>query len=56
MPEYVWNYDIRQGSEYAKVLSMSHTIPRALQVNEYLLRDWSIQNSVRDLRYSALEK
>ena len=38
---------------------MSHTIKLrelTLQVNEFLLRDRPIQNVVKDLRWSALEK
>ena len=28
----------------------------ALQVNEYLVRDWRIQNPVKNLRYNVSEK
>ena len=53
MPEYVWIYDNRQGSEYASY----NTLPEVtLQVNEYLLRVRRIQNAVNDLRWSAFEK
>ena len=47
--EYVWTHDNRQGSKYASY----NTYPEVtLQVNEYLLRDRRIQNSVKDLRWS----
>ena len=36
MPEYVWIYDNRQGSEYASYNTQREV---TLQVNEYLLRD-----------------
>ena len=53
MPEYVGNYN-------NGVLNMYHTYNAqskvTLQVNEYLLRDRCIQNSVKDLRWSTLEK
>ena len=34
----------------------SHSCEVTLQVDEYLLRDRYIQNQVKDLRWSALEK
>ena len=48
MPEYVWVYDNRQGTEY-----VSNNTKRevTLQVNEYFLRDRPIQNLVKDLRW-----
>ena len=39
MPEYIWIYDIRQGSEYVSYNTLSEV---TLKVNKYLLRD--IQN------------
>ena len=45
MPEYIWIYNNRQGYEQV-----------TLQVNEYLLRNMHIQNPVKDLRWSTLEK
>ena len=44
-----------------RVLNMCHTVHShscevTLQVDEYLLRDRHIQNQVKDLRWSALEK
>ena len=53
MPEYVLIHNNRQGSEY---VSYSTQREVTLQANEYLLRDGSIQNPVRDLRWSALQK
>ena len=43
IPEYVWKYDNRQGSEYILLVNVQ-------QVNEYLLRDGHIQHLVRDER------
>ena len=53
MPEYVWIYDYEQVSEH-----VSYNTQRGvtLQVNEYLLRERHIQNPVKGLRWSALEK
>ena len=51
MPEYIRIFDNRQDSEH-----VSHGARVTLQVNEYLLRDRSIQNPVKDLRWTALEK
>ena len=53
MSEYVWTYNNGQSCEY-----VSYNIYQevTLQVNEYLLRDGRIQNPVRDLRWSTLEK
>ena len=53
MPEYVWIYDNRQDSEYVSYNTQSEV---TLPVNEYLLRDRSIQDLVKDLRWSALER
>ena len=53
MPVYVWIYNNRQGSEY---ISYNTYREVTLEVNEYLLRDRRIQNPVKDLRWSALEK
>ena len=39
------------------VLNMYHAIHKVtLQVNEYLLRDRGIQNPVKNLKWSTLEK
>ena len=46
MPECVWIYNNRQGSK-------CELTP---QVYEYLLRDRHIQNRIKDLRWSAVEK
>ena len=53
MPEYVWTYEDKQGSEY-----VSYNIERKFtqQVNKYLLKDERIQNPVKDLRKCTLEK
>ena len=48
MPEFVLNFDNRQGSEY---VSCNTYCKVTLQVNEYLL---SIQNSVKDLRWTTV--
>ena len=48
MPEFVLNFDNRQGSEY---VSYNTYCKVTLQVNEYLL---SIQNSVKDLRWTTV--
>ena len=53
MPEYVWTSGNRQDSEY---VSYNTQLKVTLQVNEYLLRDECIQNSVKDLRQRAFEK
>ena len=53
MPEYVWISGNRQDSEY---VSYNTQLKVTLQVNEYLLRDECIQNSVKDLRQRAFEK
>ena len=47
MPEYAWISGNRQDSEY---VSYNTQFKVTLQVNEYLLRDECIQNSVKDLR------
>ena len=46
MPEYIWIYDNRQGSEYVSYKIECEVI---LQVNEYLLRDGDVQNPIKDL-------
>ena len=53
MSEYICIYDIRQYSEY---VSNNTQCEVTLQINEYLLRDRRIQNSIKDIRQSALEK
>ena len=53
MPEYVWIYDNRKGSEYVSNNTWQGV---TLQVIEKLLRDGRIHNPVKDLRLSALEK
>ena len=53
MLEYVWIYNNRQDSEYILYSAWREV---TLQVNEYLLRDKRIQNLVKDVRWSALEK
>ena len=50
---YVWIYDNRPGSEYVSCNTEDDVF---LQFNEYLLRDGHIQNPVKDLRQSTLEK
>ena len=47
MPEYAWISGNRQDSEY---VSYNTQLKVTLQVNEYLLRDECIQNSLKDLR------
>ena len=42
-----------QGSEYASYNTLREV---TLQVDEYLLRDWCIQNLFKDLRQIAREK
>ena len=49
MPEYIWIYDNRQGSEYESSNALCK-IP--LEVNEYLLRDRQIQEPVKDLGWA----
>ena len=53
MPEYVWIYDNVHGSEYVSHNTQHKVI---LQVSEYLLRDAHIQNPVKYLKQSTLEK
>ena len=53
MPEYARIFDNRQGSEYVSCNTQREV---TLQVNHYLLGDGCIQNPVKDLRQSALEK
>ena len=53
MSEYVQIFDNRQGSEY---VSYNKQREVTIQVNKYLLRDGRIQNPVKDVRQSALEK
>ena len=48
-----WIYVNRQDSEYVSYNTECHV---TLQVNEYLLRDKPIQNLVKDLRLTDLEK
>ena len=52
MPEYIWIYNNRQGSEYV-LHNPQHEV--TLQVNEYLLGDMCFQKPVKDLRWSTLE-
>ena len=50
MPEYVWIYNNRQGSEY-----VSYNVYRGevtLQVKEYLLRDFRTLSKIRENDYS----
>ena len=47
MPEYIWIYNNRQRSEYASYNTKHEITP---QVNEYLLKEGCIWNSVKDLR------
>ena len=53
MPEYVWIYSDRPGSEHISYNTF-HEV--SLEVNEYLLRDRHIQNPFKDLRWRTLEK
>ena len=53
MSEYVWIYNIRQGSEYVSYNTQREV---TLQVNEYLLSNRPIQNLVKNLRWSALKQ
>ena len=52
MPEYIWIYDNRQGSEYESY-NTQRKVP--LEVNEYLLRDRQIQEPVKDLGWAFLK-
>ena len=47
MPECIWVYNNKQDST-------QHEVP--LQVDEYLLKDRRIQDPVKDIRWSTLEK
>ena len=51
--KYARIYNNRQGFEYVQY-NTQHKV--TLQVNEYLLRDRSIQNPIKDLKYGALKK
>ena len=50
MPEYVWIYNKRKGSEYVSVLNVPHTIysPRSLSSE--------LKNPFKDQKISTLKK
>ena len=57
MLEYVWIYLNKQSSEYARILNVSDTVQKATaQMTEQLSRQRCIQGTVKNLRWSVLQK
>ena len=55
MLEYPWIYLNKQSSEYTRILNVSDSISKLLQITELLLRQRLIQNIVKHLRWSVLQ-